>query len=251
MFWRKTKAVPRQFPEKIEIFSRHCLVSSISQHKKRFPGYSRKICFDNFLQTLDRTQANITFILDSAQGNAEEHFLSSSQEKVIRIHEGGEAKAFLALLDIIASQPLHPDTIVYIVEDDYLHREGWMDILLEGFSLPHVDYVTLYDHQDKYFLPIYQGLRSQIFVTKSCHWRTIPSTTNTFAVRFDTLLEDLRIHRHFSKNRTISADHQKFCRLTNRGRVLVSPMPGFSTHAEPEFASPCIDWARFFPIRVH
>ena len=246
MFWRKNIAPVRPLPEKIEVFARHCLSSSVSQHKKRFSGYSREKCLENFLQTIDRSQANVTFILDTGNGKAEDHFLFRTQEKIVQIRQGSEAGAFLSLLDHISSLPLHLDTIIYIVEDDYLHREGWVNMLLEGFSLSSVDYVTLYDHRDKYILPMYRRLTSKIFVTPSSHWRTIPSTTQTFAVRMKTLLEDLEIHRRFSKNREISADHQKFCRLMRKGRVLISPIPGFSTHAEPEFASPCINWAPFF-----
>ncbi len=89
---------------------------------------------------------------------------------------------------------------------------------------------------------MYRKLSAQLFITPSCHWRTTPSTTNTFAVRFGTLLRDLRIHRRFSQNRQISDDHRKFCCLKRRGRILISALPGWATHAEPEYASPCIDW---------
>jgi hypothetical protein len=103
--------------------------------------------------------------------------------------------------------------------------------------------VTLYDHKDKYFL--YPDLTSRIFASPTCHWRTTPSTTNTFALHFRTLLRDLDLHRRYSEGRAISADHEKFCRLQSRNVILVSPMPGWSTHAEPEFASPCIDWEQY------
>jgi hypothetical protein len=130
------------------------------------------------------------------------------------------------------------------VEDDYLHRPGWIEVLKEGFSLP-ADYVTLYDHRDKYFYPMYRTLDARLFVTKSCHWRTTPSTTNTFAARFGTLMQDLALQRRFSKGRSITEDHRKFCTLGKKGRVLISPLPGWSTHVEPNYASPCIDWNQF------
>jgi hypothetical protein len=106
------------------------------------------------------------------------------------------------------------------------------------------DYVTLYDHKDKYFFPMYHSLQSRIFHTKSCHWRTTPSMTQTFAVRWKTLMEDLSIHRKFSKSRQISQDHLKFLALSRQGRTLISSLPGFSTHAELEFASPCFNWTQ-------
>jgi len=245
-FLRRTPSSPRPLLGKIEVFSRHCIISKISQHKKRFTGYSREKCFQNLLSTLDRNESNLTLILDAFYGKSQEHFLSGySNEKMISIQGGTEASSFLLLLDYIASLPLHPDTGIYVIEDDYLHRPGWIDVMREGFLVPGVDYVTLYDHCDKYFLPLYSKLSSRLFISPHSHWRTTPSTTNTFAVRFGTLLEDLSIHRRFSSKRLISADHQKFCYLKRRGRMLISPVPGWSTHCEVEYASPCLDWRPF------
>jgi hypothetical protein len=240
-FLRRSHFFPPPPDRKIEVFSRHCIFSKISQHKKRFS--SRENCLNNFLATIDRKKANVTFFLDIAYGKYEDHFLyGHTDDRVVTVEGGSEGKAFLKLLDYIEKLDLLPDTIIYIVEDDYLHRPSWVQVLLEGFSLPNIDYVTLYDHKDKYFAPMYRKLTSQLFATSSCHWRTTPSTTNTFAMRYQTFLEDLPIHRRFSINRKISADHTKFCALSRRGRTLISSIPGYSTHDEIEFASPCIDW---------
>ena len=246
--WQKMfgyKAVPLpSYEGKIEVFSRHCIFSSISQHKKRIPGFSHRECYCNLLETIDRDKARLTFFLDVARGFREEHYLSN--ESVVEINEGTEAGAFLRLLEHVSQLQLHPETILYFVEDDYLHRAGWVDILLEGFKVPGAEYVTLYDHKDKYFFPAYSGLKSRVFATASCHWRTTPSTTQTFATRFKTLLRDLPIHRKYSENRKISADHAKFLHLQKKGAMLISSIPGWSTHAEPEFSSPCIDWETIF-----
>jgi len=110
------------------------------------------------------------------------------------------------------------------------------------FTLPNVDYVTLYDHRDKYFYAMYSEMRSKIYHTVSCHWRTTPSTTNTYAMRFETLKKHLPVHRAYSEGRQITADHEKFCKLSESGAALVSAIPGWATHAEPDFASPCFDW---------
>jgi len=237
MFWSRKR--------KIEVFSRHAFFSSVSQHKKRIAGFSHEACYRNFLDTFDFNKANLTFIFDHAKGSFSNHFLKG-EKNVIEISEGTEAGAFLRLLDFVSNLALHPETILYFVEDDYLHRPGWIDILLEGIEI--ADYVTLYDHKDKYFL--YPDLKSRLFVTPSCHWKTIPSTTQTFALRFKTLQRDLSIHRQFSSGRAISADHEKFCHLGEKRAMLISPIPGWSTHTEPDFASPCIDWEPFFQRRI-
>jgi hypothetical protein len=236
-FRRKQERLFLPLRANLEVFSRHCFFSDVSQHKRRFDGFSREKCHRNLLDTIDLKKANLTYILDTAKGS--EHFVKQ-EKNVVEIQEGTEAGAFLRLLDYVESLSLHPETVLYFVEDDYLHRLGWVDVLLEGIMI--ADYVTLYDHKDKYFLPMYEALTSRIFHTNTCHWRTVPSTTQTFAVRWKTLAKDLSIHRKFSKGRQISQDHQKFIRLSKRGRRLISSLPGFSTHAEPEFASPCFDW---------
>lgn len=247
-FFKKRKPSQGVFrlPDKIEVFGRYCFFSSISQHKLRLPGFSREVCYENLIKTMDLSQANFTCFLDTAKGPKERHFLVNERRfPVIEAQAGTEAGAFLRLLAVVLDLPLDPETIVYFVEDDYLHREGWVKVLKEAFQIPGVEYATLYDHKDKYFWPMYQNLTAKIFVTPTCHWRSTPSTTHTFATRFKTLKRDESIHRKFSENRLISADHQKFLALQKRGALLVSPMPGYSTHVDTDFASPCVDWGRY------
>lgn len=239
MFFRKKKPQVEPYFGKIEVFSRHCIYSNISHHKKRPLGFSKEKCFQNLMETFDPSKANITFFLDTATGDASNYFLPN--DKTIHIHEGTESGSFLRMLDHVVNLSLHPETILYFVEDDYIHKAGWLDILQEGFSIQEADYVTLFDHRDKYF-SLYDKLTSRLFITPSCHWRTTPSTTQTFATRYKTLQRDMAIHRKYSTNRKISADHQKFLHLGKKGALLISSIPGFSTHAEPEFASPMTDW---------
>lgn len=245
-FWRKRARESLPFSGKIEVFARHCISSAISRHKSRFPHFSREACYRNLLQTADFERVNLTCLLDVANGSKQDHFLRTEERHpVIEIQEGSEAGSFLRLLDIVSERHFTPETILYFVEDDYLHRPGWVDILLEGFQIPGVDYVTLYDHRDKYTAPAYQKLKAQLFATPSCHWRTTPSTTQTFATRWKTLQRDFSIHQRYSRGHPISRDHEKFCHLQKRGALLISSLPGWSTHAEPPFASPCIAWEGF------
>lgn len=229
----------------IEVFIRTCYYSTASAHKKRYPSFSREKCFENFISTVDLSQINLTIFLDTAYSQYAQkapHFVHRHPFPVIEIQAGTEAASFLCMIDDVTRKKFPPETILYFLEDDYLHRPGWIQILKEGFTLPDVDYVTLYDHRDKYFFPQYQHLRSKIFHTQSCHWRTTPSTTNTYATRFKTLLKHLKTHRDFSLNRAVTADSDKFFQLAQEGATLISSIPGYATHAEPEFASPCTSW---------
>jgi glycosyltransferase involved in cell wall biosynthesis len=196
------------------------------------------------MKTIDRDFVNVTFFLDTFYPMNGQHFVKNqSKYKVVEVSDGTEAGSFLKLLDYITGLPLDPETIVYIVEDDYLHRPGWIDIILEGFSaVPDASYLTLYDHRDKYFYPMYENLQAKLYHSKSCHWRTTPSTTNTYIMKFKTLLRDLSTHRHYSLHVNITEDHNKFCDLGSQGKFLISPIPGWSAHIHPGYLSPCIDW---------
>jgi hypothetical protein len=99
---------------------------------------------------------------------------------------------------------------------------------------------------DKYIDSGYDNLESKVFFTNSCHWRTVPSTCNTYAGKLRQLNQDMVIHKHFSAASPdgISMDHAKFVELGRHGRRLITPMPGYSTHCDL-LHSPTIDWEKY------
>ena len=228
----------------IEVFLRHCYYSQIQEqpNKERPDWWNKEKVFHNFKNTLNPETTNYTIIYDEYYGKIENTFLS--QEKDVHIiSAGGEAKSFIMTLDYILSQNFDDDTIIYFLEDDYVHRPEWDIILQEGFTLP-VSYVTLYDHRDKY-TEMYADLMSKILITNHSHWKPVPSTTQTFAVKFKTLKEDKEIHQKYSTNTEPSQDHTKFLELNQRGKHLISCLPGYSTHSVKEWISPCINWSTY------
>jgi hypothetical protein len=228
----------------IEVFLRHCYYSQIQEqpNKERPDWWNKEKVFHNFKNTLNPETTHYTIIYDEHYGKIENTFLS--QEKDVHIiSAGGEAKSFIMTLDYILSQDFDDDTIIYFLEDDYVHRSEWDTILQEGFTLP-VSYVTLYDHRDKY-TEMYADLMSKILITNHSHWKPVPSTTQTFAVKFKTLKEDKEIHQKYSTNTEPSQDHAKFLELNQRGRPLISCLPGYSTHSVKEWISPCINWSTY------
>ena len=228
----------------IEVFLRHCYYSQLQEqsNKERPDWWNKEKVFHNFKNTLNPETTNYTIIYDEYYGKIENTFLS--QEKDVHIiSAGGEAKSFIMTLDYILSQNFDDDTIIYFLEDDYVHRPEWDIILQEGFTLP-VSYVTLYDHRDKY-TEMYADLMSKILITNHSHWKPVPSTTQTFAVKFKTLKEDKEIHQKYSTNTEPSQDHTKFLELNQRGKHLISCLPGYSTHSVKEWISPCINWETY------
>ena len=228
---------------KIEVFLRQCYLSPNASlpNRHRPPWFDKVKIFKNLKKTIDPKLAHLNIVYDEHFGSISDTFLKD-EENVEIINCGNEAGSFLATLDIIESRNYDDDTIIYFLEDDYLHKEGWCDVLLEAFSLP-IQYVSLYDHLDKYIDSGYNDLVSKIFVTKTCHWRTTPSTCNTYAGKMGQFREDMDIHRHYSAASSdgISMDHAKFVNLGQVGKTLVTSIPGYSTHVD-HLQSPTVDW---------
>jgi hypothetical protein len=228
----------------IYIFQRHCNFSSNSTGKVRPDWFSREGCFKNLVTTIDgRKDVELTIMFDGKP--TQDHFINNYNYNKVLQEGGTDGHSFLNVVDYVKDLNLKDTDIVYFLEDDYMHVPGWVDIMKEGFTEIMVDYITLYDHKDKYFLPGYDSLQSKIIATSSIHWRTAPSTTNTYACRFKTFLEHIDIHRNYCDlQKGYTRDHDKFLKLWEVGSNLVSCIPGYSTHVETPYLSPVVDWEK-------
>jgi hypothetical protein len=150
---------------------------------------------------------------------------------------GSNAGSFLYSLDQAIS--LSPDTMIYFVEDDYLHHEGADIILEQGLSIS--PYVSLYDHPDKYWGEN-ANVSSKISITDDCHWRTTGSTTMTFAGWARFLKEDKEIFQQWCGGEDQwTHDFQLFTELSsNRG--LITPIPGYATHLDTWVIAKMVNW---------
>ena len=136
---------------------------------------------------------------------------------------------------------LPAEDIVYMLENDYIHQPESLAALREAFTLP-VDYVTLYDHPDKYMLPdqggnllcLNGGEETTVFKRSRCWWRLTNSTTMTFAARAQTFRQDADLMRDFISEAHPN-DFQMFLALRKVGRKLASPIPSMSTHGETKW----------------
>jgi hypothetical protein len=229
--------------KKIEVFLRHCYYSHLQYSSQNRPDWwDKEKVFENFKRTHNPETTNYTIIYDKHHGKRENTFLKN-EDNVYEIDCGKESLSFIETLDYIISQDFENDTIIYLLEDDYIHRPEWDKILMDGFTLP-VEYVTLYDHGDKY-QEMYKDFMTKVLHTELSHWMPTPSTTNTFATKFKTLKEDYIIQKKWSVGYEPSADHAKFIELNQRGKNLISSIPGYSTHCQKDFIAPCIDWEKY------
>jgi len=239
----------------IEIFLRQCYYSKLQElpDRTRPKWFNKFKIFENFKNTLNSDLVNYTIIYDEFYGSIDKTFLAREKNVEI-INCGSECESFLKTLDIIQSKNFEDDQILYFLEDDYLHRHGWCEVLLEGF-FDKTSYVTLYDFD--FFNT--KGFLSDIFLTEHSHWRAVPATTNTFACKYKTLIEDLDSHVKYSSFDAIkeedgyhfSKDYQKFWELSQKQKYIISPMPGWSTHCDANHLSPIIDWEQVLRNTLH
>ena len=210
--------------------------SEVSKHKQRPMEFNRETLFEKILHSLKGTQDSVELIvfLDTfkcKEVNTEHtHFTQESTRefKIVQKECGSEANAFLNLLHHVKEQAYHKDDIIIFLEDDYLVGDTWIDVVKEG--LYFAEYVTLYDHPDKYS-SMYANLTTVIFKGSKKHWRTTPSTTNSYAMKVSTLLRDFAIHEEYSRGVKVTRDHEKFLALWKTSS-LVSCIPGEWSHEE-------------------
>jgi len=217
-------------------------------YQKEKPDYVNTWnCLTNFINTFPDTTINV--LADSIVDETWVRLMNiSSFSTAYRTTFGNGAASFNYVLT--AALQLPEEDIVYFVEDDYLHRPGASKVLEEAFTLP-IDYVTLYDHPDKYMAPedggnpkvIDLAEASRVYLTKSCHWKETNSSTMTFAAKVKTLKRDVEVLRKHTSS-AHPHDYPMFLELTSSiGRRLISPIPGYSTHGETKWLTPLINWS--------
>ena len=167
---------------------------------------------------------------------------------ILYTEKGNGAATFNLALD--EALTYDDDEIVYFLENDYLHKPGSQKIIQEAFELG-ASFVSLYDHPDKYIGPSKGGNPyceggaedTRVYKTDSVHWKITNSTTMTFAAKVSTLKKNEEIIRkHTSK--THPNDFQMFLELRENNELLITPLPGYSTHGETAWLSPFVNWKK-------
>ena len=169
-----------------------------------------------------------------------------AEDRIKRVSVGHGAGTFNMALDETLMYP--DDEIIYFIENDYLHKPKSKEILEEGFNLG-ASFVSLYDHPDKYLDPSKGGNPyckggaedTRVYLTDSCHWKMTNSTTMTFATKVSTLKRCEHILREHT-SQTHPNDFQMFLELRKNNELLITSIPGYSTHGETSWLSPLTNW---------
>lgn len=238
--------------------SLHCIyrISDNGYPKKKFEFATKTQCLENFIDYFgdmenDAPLYNLHVLLDDTNLTPHTDAIVFDMVDESSLHKytgGSSAASWRHAWEYAFNLGLGDDDFVYFIEDDYLHRFNSERILLEG--LERADYVSLYDHNDKYipaskggnkFVGDDGGETTKVILTESTHWKLTNSTTMTFAARMSTLRDDEEIWKRHTQG-SHPNDFGCFIELRHKGKSLITPIPGYSTHCEPAWASPLIDW---------
>jgi len=221
---------------KLHIFYRHYNVQG-TDNRNRPNWFDYEKCYDNLTSTInfnENVKLNIVY-----DGKEENWIKKKKFNKFYEINAKEDMKSFWETVKIAnRDKSIEDNDLIYFLENDYMHINNWPEKIFELFQTYNgLDYVSLYDHNDKYFLPMYDSLTSKIFISPSHHWRTTPSTCGSFITTKQRLNEDFDILS------TMRGDHNKWLWLNqNRNRFVFTPLPGLSTHCMNGLLSPTIKW---------
>jgi hypothetical protein len=215
-------------------------------YNKVKPDYiNNELCLKNAVNVFNDAEWSIIADNTSAETNSMiELYIPKNHINHVSIGHG--AGTFNLALDEALQHS--DDEIIYFIENDYLHKPESQKIIQEGFGLG-ASFVSLYDHPDKYLDPTQGGNPyceggaedTRVYLTNSCHWKITNSTTMTFAAKVSTLK---RVESILRKHTSTSHpnDFQMFLELRNLNELLITSIPGYSTHGETAWLSPLTEW---------
>ena len=227
----------------IHIFYRHAQQNSIGRGRPEWFNYNN--CFKNLEKSIINYNFINTTIAYDGDKPEEDSVIKLSKESPIdfKILTTSYNSSLLSYRDLLAHiknrNDIKDDDLIYFLENDYLHKKDWVDIVVDLYSTYDMStsYISLYDHNDKYIHPMYNDLVSKVFTTTKCHWRTVPSTCGSFIITKKLFDLDYDIWS------TTVGDHNTFLQLQQtRNRFVFTPLPGLSTHCMEGVLSPTINW---------
>ena len=221
---------------------------SDSGYNKVKPDYiDNEKCLSNASKVFE--EATWSIIADNISSDTYNMIKTIHTPNIINsVEKGNGAATFNLALD--EALTYDDDEIIYFIENDYLHKPESQKILEEGFGLG-ASFVSLYDHPDKYIGPDRGGNPyceggaedTRVYLTDGCWWKITNSTTMTFAAKVSTLKRTEHILRKHTDT-SHPNDFSMFLELRENNELLITSIPGYSTHGETAWLSPHTDWGK-------
>ena len=222
-------------------------ISDVGYNKVKPDYINNENCLANATKVFDNAIWSV--IADNVSSDTNDMIQKYvTRDCILYAEKGNGAATFNLALD--EALTYDDEEIIYFIENDYVHKPGSQKILEEGFKLG-ASFVALYDHPDKYIIPEDGGNPycqggaedTRVYLTDSCHWKITNSTTMTFAAKVKTLKIVESTLRAYTTG-TYPQDFKMFLDLRKQGHLLVTPLPGYSTHGETAWLTPLTDWEK-------
>ncbi len=220
---------------------------SAGGYKIKLPHTTKQYCLENCIKEFGLE--NITVLGDRL--NLETlNYINSLNIRLIAVDNGNGSGTFRNALDL-ALEENSEDQIVYLLEDDFLHKPGAKTIIEEGATLFNT-YITGYDHPDKYINkeqggnPFIEegGEATRVVMSPNSHWKITNSTVMSFAAPVSRLKQDKDLLYKYSLN-PITDSFKFFLELSQiKGVACLSSIPGVSTHVETAWLTPLTNWLK-------
>lgn len=215
--------------------------------KNKAPYITKEHCLSNAIATFPPAEVEWHVVADNISDATYAMILKYLPEAVVqRVNVGNGAGTFRMIYEEALTQP--DDTLVYFLEDDYLHLPNALPLLIEAAEAGCADFMTLYDHPDKYLSDspnphvVGCGEQTKVFFTGSHHWKRTNSTTMTFAAFVPTLRRSKKYFWRWTAT-THPYDYHIFNQLRRCAhRHLISPIPSLSTHGDIGTVALGVDW---------
>lgn len=128
----------------------------------------------------------------------------------------------------------HPNDLIYVCEDDYLHTTNAINYMKRIFKNGYSGFYVPYDYPDRYFD---RDTTCEMIVGPDCHLRTVASATLTLAALGKSFLPF-----KFSILQAGIFSDDSWTWKAFKQSVAVCPIPGTSTHLQDNCITPIIDW---------
>ena len=186
-------------------------ISNNSYSKKRLSYASKEFCLQNFVSTVLTHDDQMTIIADAVDESLERFIKKFENDKIIVLKKNlkSNGACFRYQLDYCLTLP--KDEIVLFQEDDYLYKPSHWPYEQAQTSLASLitdclkmaDYVSFYDHPDKYITPALvqpfidkNGVENTgVFLQKLTLKYT--NSTTCFATTVKTIQKDIMFGKHF------------------------------------------------------
>jgi len=240
---RRNHFRPRRKVNRIVLYYRIC----DHGYPKEKPNYiTKEHCLSNALREFPLDEVEWHILADNIFDETFQMMKKYVPSDVIqRVTVGNGADTFRMVYENAMKQ--EDDVLVYFLEDDYLHIPGSLDYLREAAECNYTDYLTLYDHPDKYSnltnpYVTHEGEPSVVYWCGHRHWKETNSTTMTFAAFADVLKKDKKTFWNWTKGGH-PWDFVMFTDLRKMsGRRLSCPIPSCSTHGETLYLANGVNW---------